>query len=68
MLRTILYLLAGLALFALGFFALAMIVVASNGVAAVRGDLFGHIGTAYTVLGLPSAIAGALWLARRRRS
>ena len=68
MLRTTLYLLAGLAFFALGFFALAVLVIASSGVAAVRSDLFGYIGTAYTVIGLPSAIAGALWLARRGRS
>lgn len=62
--RYVLCILGGLAVFAAGFAVLTMLVMAF-GVAAVRSDAYGHLVTAYVLLGLPAALTGGLWLARR---
>lgn len=66
MIRTILYLLAGLALFVLGFVLIMALAVSAQGLAAVRSDTLSQIVVAYAFIGLPGAIFGALWFARRR--
>ncbi len=67
MIRTILYLLAALALFVLGFILITALAVSVQGLAAVRSDTLSQIATAYAFIGLPAAIFAALWLASRRK-
>jgi hypothetical protein len=67
MLRTILYIAAGLALFVLGFIVMAALAVSVQGLAAVRSDTLSRIVTVYAFIGLPTAIFAALWFAGRRR-
>lgn len=66
LLRVALYVLAALALFGAGLFIVAMLAMSSQGIGAVRSDLFAHIVTIYALIGLPVTVFGALWLARRR--
>jgi hypothetical protein len=65
--RTILYLLAALALFVLGFVLITAFAVSVQGLAAVRSDTLSQIVTAYAFIGLPASIFAALWFAQRRR-
>jgi hypothetical protein len=67
MLRIILYLAAGLALFVSGFVAIVALAVSVQGLAAVRSDTLSQIVTGYVFIGLPTAILVALWFAMRRR-
>lgn len=66
MLRTLLYLAAGFALFVIGFVAIMTLAVSVQGLAAVRSDMLSRIATGYVFVGLPAVIFGALWLAWRR--
>lgn len=66
MLRAGLYIAAALVLFILGFIVLTALAVSVQGLAAVRSDTLSQIVTAYAFIGLPAAIFGALWFARRR--
>lgn len=66
MLRSFLYVAAALALLVLGFIVITALAVSVQGLAAVRSDTLSQIVTAYAFIGVPVAIFGGLWFARRR--
>jgi len=67
MIRGFLYLLAGLAILAVGFVLASMIVMLMFGMAALRSDLFAHAMAAYTASGIMVVTVGSVLLARNRR-
>jgi hypothetical protein len=67
MMRAILYLAIGLALFALGFAMISVAAMAIFGMAALRSDLFAQVMGLYAAGGLLAVIIGSALLAHKRR-
>lgn len=62
------YFAAFLALLVLLFLLVVMIAMAAYGIAVVRSYVFALFVTSYVLIGLPAALALAVWLGTRRRA